>query len=109
MGRMIGFGVTLLVGAVVGFFLAGPLVFADAAVGDRVATLGGTAAIFLLLGALAGWWLRTWAAGLWLAAPGALVALLLGEEWPLIGLAIGALLVSATAGAGLGAHLRRRR
>jgi hypothetical protein len=109
MGRVIGFGVTVLAGAVAGFFLAGPILFADARVGERVAALGTTAVIFLLLGALSGWWLRTWAAGLWLAAPGVAVALILGEEWPIIGLAIGTLLVSAAAGAGVGAHLRSRR
>lgn len=105
MQRAFRFGVTLVAGAVAGFFLAGPLVFADGAIGERIATLGVAAVVYLVLGALAGWWLRTWRAGLWLAAPGVVVALALGEAWSLIGATMGVLLVSAAGGAWAGARV----
>jgi hypothetical protein len=107
MKRAIGFGVTFLAGAVAGFFLAGPILFADGPMGERVATLGAAAVIYLLLGALSGWWLRTWTAGLWLAAPGLVVSLALGEAWPAIGLTMGVLVAGAVAGARVGTHLRK--
>lgn len=64
------------------------------------------AVIFLVLGALFGRWLRSWTAGLYLAAPGVLVALLLGDQWQLSGLAILALLVSSLVGSWVGSRLR---
>lgn len=106
MPRAIGFGVIFLVGAVTGFFLAGPIVFADGAMGERVLTLMVAAGVYLLLGICSGWWLRTWTAGLWLAAPSIAVGLVMGEEWPIIGITIAGLLISAAGGAWLGARLR---
>lgn len=69
--RTIGVGVTFLTGTVAAFFLAGPIVFADGSMGEKVATLG--------------------------------------EEWLIIGLTIGAFLISAAAGAGVGSRLRNKR
>lgn len=109
MQRTIRVGVTLLAGAVAGFFLAGPIVFADGAMGERIATLGVAAVVYLLLGGLSGWWLRTWRAGVWLAAPGMVVALALGEAWPIIGMTMGVLLISASAGAWAGTRVAMRR
>ncbi|HYF76521.1 MAG TPA: hypothetical protein VD973_05295 [Symbiobacteriaceae bacterium] len=104
MRRAFGIGVTLLAGAVTGFFLAGPVVFADGAMGERAAALGLAAVVYLVLGALVGWWLRTWRAGIWLAAPGMIVALALGEAWAVIGATMGVVLISAAGGAWLGAR-----
>lgn len=109
MRRAIGFGVTFLAGALVGTFLAGPIVFADGPMRERLTALGVATVAYVLLGACSGWWLRTRAAGFWLAAPGVAVAVALGEEWLLIGFTIGVLLFSAVAGAWLGAHWRRKR
>lgn len=109
MQRAIRVGVTFLVGAVVGFFLAGPVVFADSTMSERVSVLGVAAVIYLLLGAGAGWWLRTWRAGIWLASPSMIVALALGEAWSVIGPTMGVLLVSAVGGACLGSRGSSRR
>ncbi|MDF2630152.1 MAG: hypothetical protein K0R39_3983 [Symbiobacteriaceae bacterium] len=107
MQRLIRLGVTLLAGAVAGFFLAGPVVFADSTMSERVSVLGVAAVVYMGLGALAGWWLRTWTAGVWLAAPGVAVALLLGEAWAVIGMTVGVVLVSAVAGAWLAVRYLR--
>lgn len=106
MKRAIALGVTLLTGLLAGAFLAGPIVMADGPMGERTMAAGLMAAIFLVLGALFGRWLRAWTAGLWLAAPGVLVALLLGEQWQLRGLAILTLLASSLLGAWVGSRLR---
>lgn len=102
MKRAIPLGVTLLVGALAGSFLAGPIVMADGPFGERVMAAGVMAVIFLLLGALFGRWLRSWTAGLWLAAPGVLVALLLGDRLSYVALAVAALVASSLAGAWAG-------
>lgn len=109
MRRAIGFGVTLLVGAVAGFFTAGPLVFADGSMGGRIATMGLVALIYLLLGAIAGRWLRSWTAGLLLAAPGMAVALVMGDKGFIVALTMSVLLIAAVASARVGARWGTRR
>lgn len=104
MQQTIRYGVTLLAGAVAGFFLVGPVVFADSTTSERISVLGAAAVIYLLLGALSGWWLRTWTAGLWLAAPGLAVALALGEVWWVIGTTVGVVLAGAVGGAWFGSR-----
>lgn len=107
MNRTVGWLLTAIAGAVAGLFLAGPLVMADGPIGERAVVLGVTAGAYLLLGALAGYWLRTWTAGLLLSTPGVIVALFLGEGWQVVLPSLAAVLVSAVGGALVGARWRR--
>lgn len=109
MNRAAVYAVILLVGAVAGFFLAGPLVFADGSASERLTFLAVYAGLYLGLGVFFGWWTATWATGLLFAAPALVVALLLGE-WTQFAFVVGiVLLLAGGAGGALGARIRARR
>lgn len=109
MNRAAIYAVILLIGAVTGFFLAGPLVFADGPTSERITALAVMSGIYVGLGALLGWLTASWATGLLFAAPAMAVALILGE-WQLFALATGiVLLLAGAAGGALGARLKARR
>lgn len=109
MNRAFIYTTSLLVGAVTGFFLAGPLVFADGAMAERVLMLGVISGIYLGLGVVFGWWAGHYLGGLLLALPALPVALVLGEFGPFAGVT-GLLLLSAGGlGGALGARLKARR
>ncbi len=93
-------------GLVPAFFLVGPLVFADGSSGERALSLLIAAAIYVMLGAAAGYWMGRWGAGLWLGLPAVIVALRLGEMEALSLLTGCAVAGAACLGAWGGARIR---
>lgn len=99
--------VALGLGGVTGFFLLGPLVMADGPFAERMMGLAMAGAGLAVLSAALGWWSRAWSIGLWLVAPGVLVAFALSDTLRLSVLVAAAAVACSAAGGWAGARLRR--
>jgi len=77
MRNTIGILVALVLGGIIGFFRVFLSVFADGAMGERLATVGIIILIYLVLGAVSGllWPDLKWIIGLMLGLPGAILLL----------------------------------